>query len=257
MSYHATDPVLDFDALLGYEVDAAGTFTGIPAGPNGGEHNRSPIMGFIARGGNFRPVPAGNWVARCFSLVDLGTQTSEKFGNAVPKLRISWEVFGEDDSGAPLTIERDGVSMPMTVSAEYTVSLGQKANLRKMLEAWRGRAFTSEEMGGFDVSKLMGAWCLINVSHNDVGGKTYANVASIAPLPKALAANKPAPVHANVTFDLSAPDIAVMAGLPEFVRDKIEASPEWAAYQAKAYGKKATAPVEKTPALMEEDDIPF
>ena len=209
-------------------------------------------MGFIAKesGGNFKPVPPGAYVARCYQVIDLGTQTSDgQYGKkAEHKVRLSWELFGEDDDGQPLTVSYDGKTMPMTVSKSYTVSLHEKASLRKDLVAWRGRNFSEEEAKAFDVSKLLGAYALINVT-NSVGnnGKTYANVAGLSPLPKPLQATKPAGVHALVQFDLDKPDMAVFEALPTWLQDQIKAAPEW-----------SRKPMPE-PALAGDmdDDIPF
>ena len=101
-------------------------------------------MGLIAKdigGGNFKRVPAGVYIGRCYSLIDLGTQTTVgQFGEKEQhKLRIRWELFGEDEQGQPLTIDVGGKTMPMTIGKEYTVSLHENALLRKDLQAWRGR----------------------------------------------------------------------------------------------------------------------
>ena len=51
--------------------------------------------------------------------------------------------------------------MPMTINKSYTVSLHDKASLRKDLAAWRGKDFSDEEAKGFDVQYLEGglaAW---------------------------------------------------------------------------------------------------
>lgn len=242
--------VHDLD-LEGYEVDAAGTFVGHPPTPTKAGTSRSESMGFIAsnKGGDFKAVPPGNYIARCFRLVDLGHQTNEKFGNSTHKIRIDWEVFGEDDvSGAPLTVERDGKAMPMTIGADYTVSLNEKATLRKVLAAWRGRNFSADELKAFDISKLLGAYCLLNVTTSESSnGKTYSNVSSVAPLPKAMAASKPAGVHPLTKFDIDNPDMDIFNELPKFLQDRIKAAPEWAATPAKAPKQEQFA----------EDDIPF
>ena len=71
-------------------------------------------------GGNFRPVPPGSYVARCISVIDLGTQVSNgKFGEkAAHKARLSWEVFGDDDDGQRCEI--NGLTMIYQVGeAEY------------------------------------------------------------------------------------------------------------------------------------------
>lgn len=189
-------------------------------------------MGFIASdsgGGNFKRVPAGAYIGRCYSLIDLGTQMSSgQYGEKMQhKLRIGWELFGEDEQGHPLTVEVDGKEMPMTISKSYTVSLHEKAGLRKDLAAWRGKDFTDEEAKAFDVSKLIGAYCMVNVTTSESNGKTYSNVAGLTPLPGALKNAKPAPVHAPQVFDLDNPDMKVFATFHEKLQEAIKRSPEW------------------------------
>ena len=105
------------------------------------------------------------------------------------KIRIGWELFGEDENGEPLTVDVDGKTMPMTISKSYTVSLHEKSGLRKD-PAWRGRDFT-DETKGFDVSKLIGAYCMVNVTTSETNGKTCSNVAGLTPLPGALKTASP------------------------------------------------------------------
>lgn len=216
-------------------------------------------MGFIAKdsgGGNFKRVPAGVYIGRCYSLIDLGTQTTTgQFGEKQQhKIRIGWELFGEDEQGQPLTIDIDGKAMPMTISKSYTVSLHEKAGLRKDLQAWRGREFTEEEAKAFDVSKLMGAYCMVNVTTSETNGKTYSNVAGLTPLPGALKNAKPAAVHALVSFDLDDPDMEVFASFHEKLQEAIKKSPEW-----KRLGKTSEPPADDNgpPSDWPDDDIPF
>lgn len=217
-------------------------------------------MGFIAAdsgGGNFKRVPAGMYVARCYSLIDLGTQTTNgQYGEKQQhKIRIGFELFGEDEEGQPLTVEVDGKVMPMTINKSYTVSLHEKASLRKDLAAWRGRDFTEEEAKAFDVSKLAGAYCMVNATTSETNGKTYTNIASITPLPSALKNSKPAGVHSIVKFDLDAPDLQVFAGFHEKLQEAIQRSPEWKRKFGKTTADAATAGAADAP--FEDDDIPF
>ncbi len=217
-------------------------------------------MGFIASdagGGNYKRVPQGAFIGRCYSLIDLGTQLSSgQYGEKMQhKIRIGWELFGEDDDGQPLTIDVDGVQMPMTISKSYTVSLHEKSSLRKDLAAWRGKDFTDEEARGFDIAKLIGAYCMVNVSTSETNGKTYSNVAGLTPLPGALRNAKPEPVHAHVKFDLDAPDMKVFNSFHEKLQDAIKRSPEWARVSGTKPDKLAMNPVN---AFEDEDSsIPF
>lgn len=213
-------------------------------------------MGFTATdsgGGNFKRVPAGAYIGRCYSLIDLGTQlTTGQYGEKLQhKIRIGWELFGEDEQGQPLTVDVDGKEMPMTISKSYTVSLHEKASLRKDLAAWRGRDFTDDEAKAFDVSKLVGAYCMVNVTTSETNGKTYSNVAGLTPLPGALKNAKPAAVHDHVLFDLDNPDMDVFSKLHDKLQEYIKRSPEWA-----RFAKTGTAPASEEHSFA-EDDCPF
>lgn len=213
-------------------------------------------MSFIAKdsgSGNFKRVPPGAYIGRCYSLIDLGTQlTTGQFGEKMQKkIRIAWELFGDDEDGNPLTIMVEGKEMPLTISKGYTVSLHEKASLRKDLAAWRGKDFTDEEAKGFDVAKLVGAYAMVNCTQSETNGKTYTNVAGLTPIPGALKNAKPAAVHANVIFDLDKPDLAVFATFHEKMQEAIKRSPEW----ARSQGKNSSG-FDDMPNSPEFDDAP-
>lgn len=220
-------------------------------------------MSLIASAGNgqaFRRVPVGVWAARCISIIDLGTQTAE-FSNEIKhqhKVQLVWEVFGQDEAGVSLTVDVDGKEMPLTISKRYTLSLHEKARLRADLDAWRGKPMTPEELKGFELPKLLGAYCLLNVTHNEVGDKTYANISSITPIPRGMP--KPAGVHPLKSFDVDAPDMALFGEFHERLQDTIRASTEWQARMAKMTGDKPTPAPAAAPAPSfadMEDDVPF
>ena len=179
--------------------------------------------------GNFKRVPAGSHIARCFSVADLGTHTTNgQYGEKTNrKIRLAWEIFGDDENNEPLVIDVDGKSMPMTINKTYTLSLGEKASLRKDLAAWRGRDFTVEELKAFDVSSVVGVYCMLNVTLSENNGKTYSNVAGISPLHKSM--EKPAGVHKNQIFDLDNIDMQVFNTFYEGLQEYIMESPEWKA----------------------------
>lgn len=208
-------------------------------------------MAFIASdsgGSNFKRVPSGAFIGRCYSLIDLGTQhTDGQYGpKDQHKIQIGWELFGEDDEGNQLTVEYEGTTMPMTIKKSYTVSLHEKSGLRRDLASWRGRDFTDEEAKAFDISKLLGAYCMVNVTTSENNGKTYSNVGGLTKLPTALKDAKPAPVHGNILFDMDNPDMALFAGFHEKLQEAIKRAPEWK-------GSKAAA----TSDYDEESAIPF
>jgi hypothetical protein len=126
-------------------------------------------MGFIAKdkgNADFKRIPVGSHVARCYLLVDMGEQLQDgKYGQTVQhKIRLGWEVFGEDETGEPLTVEYEGVQRQMTIGKTYTLSLNEKAGLRKDLTSWRGRDFSPEELVGFDITNILNIYCMLNIT---------------------------------------------------------------------------------------------
>ena len=120
----------------------------------------------------FPKVPTGVHNARCVRVIDLGTQRSDYGGNITYKRQVLviWEI--------PDQITND---QPMTISKFYTLSLHEKSNLGMDLVSWRGRPFTEQEKQGFDITKLIGVPCQINVMHNDSGKE---KISSVMPLGK-------------------------------------------------------------------------
>ena len=171
-------------------------------------------------GGDFKPVPAGNHRAVCSMVVDLGRQRiqSQMYGESIKhQVYIAWELPDEQMTWQ----DKDGndKSGPMRIGKSYTVSLHENANLRADLENWRGRPFTQEELAGFDIAKLGGVACLINVTHKTNGEKTYANVTSVTPLPKGM--EKPSCFDAPLIYD--ADNTGTWDFLPEWLQKKIQA----------------------------------
>lgn len=139
-----------------------------------------------ASGGNdFSPTPPGLHRAVCIAYIDLGTQLRNKYGSTTEKV---WQeqvvlIFETPD----VTLEMDGEQRPYNISKWYTKSLGPKANLRKDLTSWRGRDFTDEELKEFDLDKILGAPCQINVVNVMVNGDTREKITAILPLSKGMA----------------------------------------------------------------------
>ena len=61
----------------------------------------------------------------------------------------------------------------------FGMNLATTGHLRPFLENWRGKKFTKEELSkGFDVEKLIGVNCNVNILHNG----DWANIAGVMPL---------------------------------------------------------------------------
>lgn len=162
-----------------------------------------PIIASANETKNYTPAPEGVHQAVCVDVLDLGLIKSqfpdEKTGKDKfqHKVNVVWQIEElRDDNKRYLLYKR------------YTLSLHEKAALRHDLESWRGRAFTFDELAGFDVEKLKGANCFINVQHkkSQDGSRTYANVVSVMPLPKNMKLPKMEPLdYVRAVADAPAP----------------------------------------------------
>ena len=128
-------------------------------------------------GAEFAPIPAGVQQGICYGVVDIGTQKSPNPQHKPQrKIVMVFELpFERGDFG-------DRKNLPRAISMTLTQSLNPKATLRGMLESWRGKPFTQEQLEGFDPKVLLGVNCLLNIVHTTKDGKTYANIKAIMPL---------------------------------------------------------------------------
>src|SRR5208283_3191006 len=125
---------------------------------------------------DYTPAPEGLWPAVCCDVVDLGILRTP-FGER-PQIAIYWHLEQID----PKT------KFHFMVTQRFTPSLHEKSKLRPMLEAWRGRRFNPEELKKFDIEKLIGANCQLQVIHNiTTDGRTFANVQAVVPPARGMA----------------------------------------------------------------------
>jgi len=133
----------------------------------------------VSEGKKTPPHPVGQYPAICIDVIDRGIVETQ-FGNK-HKIIVRFfcgEFFKNDD-------DKD---VPHYIGQQFTASLDERANLRKFLQAWRNRAFTPEELKGFDLEVLLGIPALLSISLNDEG--TYANIDGCMRLPKEMNAPK-------------------------------------------------------------------
>jgi hypothetical protein len=131
-----------------------------------------------------RPVhEAGQFVAKCVDVIDLGEKVQDydpkKPKYLAPKCALVFRT-GEKN---PETGEY------LDVSVEYTVSMGEKSNMRPFLEGWRGKAYTPAEADeGVPLDKLEGRWALIQIGHKtSKKDKPYAIIMTAMGVPKGMA----------------------------------------------------------------------
>ena len=198
-----------------------------------------------SNGTKFPPLEAGTYLARAYGLIDLGVQHSEAYDKDQHKILIMWELPTE-------TVDTENGTETRVLSKQYTCSLSENANLRKDLEAWRGRKFTDEELRGFDLRKVLGVPCQLSVVPTERNGKTYTNIGAVVGLPKGTTI--PDPVHGKLIFDLDEEGaFQAMEILPEWIQQRIKESETY-----KALARQSMPEI--TPDDFEDltsDDIPF
>lgn len=141
------------------------------------------IIASAKSGSSFRPAPAGAHAAVCCDVIDLGVLevTYNNKTKKQHKVNLAWQIEELRDDNKPFVVRK-----------RYTLSLHEKAALRKDLESWRGKPFTDAELEAFDLEVLIGVPAMVNIIHapRQGGGEPYANVAAIMKLPRGMTAPK-------------------------------------------------------------------
>lgn len=160
---------------------------------------------------------AGTHPAVLVGLIDLGTQHEEFNGEAKwsRQALLVWEL--------PTKKRKDG--KPFLMDAVVTLSLNEKAKLRKWAEAMLDAKI--QDGAPFDISTLIGKACMVSVQLNEKG---YAKVSAVTGFPDM---GIPAPAAATPAF---------LCSLDDF-KAGTRAIPEWVPWQwSKALGRRASVP---------------
>jgi hypothetical protein len=169
---------------------------------------------------DFEMVPAGNHIAICTGVIDLGIQPGTgMYPDPKHQVYIRFELPTES-----VTYEKDGkqITGPMSSGRTFTASMSEKANLRKLIESWFGKKFPSDDAAAdFDMQTLLGRKCLLNITHTEKGQKVYANISNATPIPKGMNAEYPQH-NPSVYFSLASSDQATYEKLPKWIKEKID-----------------------------------
>lgn len=186
-----------------------------------------------------RPIaPAGLQVGVCYSIVDCGTHNVSFQGQPAkqtPLVHFSWEF-----PNLPFAVFKEGEQpKPLAIFQEYTVALGDKAKLAKMLQSWR-------LVPPVDLAKELPLFisqpCYINVVHVKDKQKpeiTYANIGlnglGIMNIAKETIPSLNIRPLTNPTmfFNLDNYSHEQYLKLPAFLQKKIASSLDWSGIVAK------------------------
>lgn len=213
--------------------------------------------------GNFKatPLPKPATVfCRCYSVIDLGTVPVPAFvkGGQIleqRKIWISWElptlkaVFNEERG-----------PQPFVVSEELTASTNEKANLRILINRWRNKDFTQQEIDGFDPATMIGKVGFLSFVVKPKGkykGQTITNPTNencnlklngIMPVPEGIERPKAVNEYFNWDWDEVAEkgfDKDKFEKIPKFLQVKMATSKEFHQY-AKGYNVSTNADQQKS-----------
>ena len=175
------------------------------------------------------PTEAGNHLAICYSVIDLGTHV-EKYPDgykSIRRVKIGWELPNLKRKYTPKDSKEEKEYIEV-IYKDYNLSLYETAYLRIDLEGWRGVAFSHDELDdGFDLEKLIGVPCLANVIHKVSKGKTYANVAGLSPVVKGMNIPELSRATQFLSFEEGSFDENLYNSLPEWLQNKIAESNEY------------------------------
>lgn len=186
------------------------------------------------------PIEAGTYIARCVQVIDLGDQYNDLSDKWTRKTMFTFEIPSE-------RIDVNGESKPRLMSKTYTLSLNEKASLRKDIEAWYGRQLTASDYP-FDIRDLVGVPCMVTVvtRKSKQNGNEYSVIGSISKPMKGMPV--PAQETPSTILDLDEENaLEKIEALPEWIKKTIKESPSY---------KELLANEPLTP-ISNEDELPF
>jgi len=203
----------------------------------------------VKKSGNTPMLETANFPARVVQVIDLGLQPRKAYEGVVKTpANVIWvtyelptEFMLDDDS-------KEDKEKPRWVSESINLfSLDQEnANSTKRINALD----PSGELKG-DWGRVLGYPCTLTIVHSKCG--KYANVGAVSPPMKGLVIGEL--VNEPKLFDLSAPDMEVYEGLPDFLKEKIKNNLEFeGSLLAVALGGKTPATTIEEP---KKDDAPY
>ena len=193
-------------------------------------------------------LEGGVYTAISSAIIDIGIQTSVKFGNTQRKFMMIWNIVGED-------VEINGQKQPRTMSKEYSYSLNEKSTLRKDLQAWRGQVFNEEELRGFNLLNVLNKGCQLQIILEEKNGKQYNNIASIMALQKGSTVEGLKEIY---YFDLENKETwNNWNKIPNWIQERIKKADNYSSSGLEEYIAGNEMATTETDELVSDDDLPF
>lgn len=169
--------------------------------------------------------PEGAHIAGLVAIIDLGTQDGGEYGPR-HKIQLAFELLGQKTSEGNAFV----------AYRQFTYSGSAKGNLMKSLKSGYGIKDNDIEM-----DDLLGRPCMVTIEHADTDSGTFANVTNLGMIPKGTKIPKITEelqsLYLDETFDQEVYD-----ALPDFLKEKIAGSPEYAEVMAPKMKKRKPEP---------------
>ena len=176
-------------------------------------------------GSDFEQLAKGQYNATCYRVIDIGTHNETYEGETSKKhsVLLQWELEKQMADGRPYS-----------VTAQYNLSLHEKAKLRQHLTSWRQKQFTDEELAGFDLTNVLGLTCKLDIGHTANGNPKVLNIyAPDGGVKKGATVNDQIAFDCDLYASADAGEMKKFVNLPEWMQEKIDES-----FEVKAWASK-------------------
>lgn len=200
-----------------------------------------------------KELPPVNHPATLYRIVYIGTVKTEYKGEIkhVFKVSLTWELNNKKK-----VFKEGEEAKPISVSQIYTFSMGDKSNLRPIVEGIIG-GLTPSQAVDFDLDSLIGSACLLQINHGVSETGTPKQLLTTSQFPEGVPV--PTPFNKQILLSFEKWDEYLFNSLPEWMQKEIKETPEY------RYMKNKDATVVKvdgyqgdiTDGSVNVDDIPF
>jgi hypothetical protein len=179
------------------------------------------------------PEP-GVHIARLKQIIDLGSQVDSFSGDeGRAKLEFIWEL-----PESLHTFNEDKGPQPLIVSRKYGNTLGRGSGMKKAIESMLGHSIEKD----FELDTLLDEMCNLNLSIEQDGEYENVVIQSLMPLTKDQSKKKYPTYSEAFILDLDNMDWDVYESLPDWKKEMIAKSPEYAEVAANRPTKAKAAP---------------
>ena len=158
-------------------------------------------------------IPVGTYQARIIGIVELGFQETTYKGKYKRQRQVAF-LFD---------VYENQTAKPVVIGKSYTMSICENANLRKAINSIRGRDFTEEELGDWDLKQLLDMPCTVSVGQYEKNGFKNAKIVQVG-MPVE-GSTVPESTKEHIYFDMDDYDTwKSFARMPKWVQLKINNS---------------------------------